>query len=178
MARFDVTQITVNATGPQPFTADAHLTSRGNRKPAEMIAVTVGNMLIQVHDLPAARSFATACRSALGFVPAAFPAHADGPDAVGTRRCPGVLLQVEGAPAICRIHGFGAAFGTPHVRVHIDRLIVRFFDLDALQSWADGWGEVEQLAQRIWAAPDAIERAEARERLRIAKTRRTTAASG
>jgi hypothetical protein len=85
-----------------------------------------------------------------------------------------VWPKVEGRPSVHRINGFGAAYGHPHVRIHLDRLIVRFFDLDGLLSWVAGWDDVERLALRLWPEPDAFERAEARERLRIARTGATT----
>jgi hypothetical protein len=174
MATFDITRISISLTGPQTFTADAHVTTRPDRTPADMIAVTVGSLLIQVHDVPAARAFATACRSATGYLPATFPRTAKAVSDTDREHTPGVVLRIEGAPSIHRIHGFGAAYGAPHVQIHLDRLVVRFFDLDALLSWVAGWEDVEKLAKRLWPEPDAFDRAEARERLRIARTGRTT----
>jgi hypothetical protein len=174
MSSFDVSRISINVTGAQTFTNDAHVTTRADRTPAELISVTVGSLLVQVHDLPAARAFATACRSASGYLPATFPHRAPNPVADAEGRTPGVVLRVEGSPSVNRINGFGAAYGAPHVRIHLGRLVVRFFDLDALLSWSAGWDDVERLAQRLWPEPDAFERAEARERLRIARTGRST----
>jgi hypothetical protein len=167
---FDVSQIALNISGAQVFTTDAHTIRRDDQADAQMIVVTVGSLLLQVHDLTAARALATACRTAAGFVPSAFPHRlAERPDR-DLRRTPGILLSMEGAPSVHRVHGFGAAYGVPHVRIHLDRLLVRFFDLEALLSWVAGWEDVEQGALRVWPEPDAFEDSLARERLHIAKT--------
>jgi len=167
---FDVSQIALNLSGPQTFTTDAHTIRRNHRAAAEMIVVTVGSMLIQVHDLAAARAFATACRTAAGFVPSEFPQRLAETSNEDLRGTPGVLLSVEGAPSVHRVHGLGAAYGVPHVRIHLDRLLVRFFDLEALLSWVTGWEDVERRALGVWPDPDAFDDSLARERVYIAKT--------
>ncbi|MGQ0842790.1 MAG: hypothetical protein ACT4QF_01525 [Sporichthyaceae bacterium] len=159
MATFDVTQISINVTGTQTFTTDAHVSNRGDQGHPEMIVVTVGTCLVHVYDLAAARAFATACRTAAGYLPADFPATSPHPSAPETEAVPGVLLRVAGTPAVNRIHGFGASFGRPHVRIHLGRLVVRFLDEEALASWTAGWQDVERLALRLWPTRDAYDRA-------------------
>jgi hypothetical protein len=167
---FDVSQIALNTSGAQVFTTDAHTIRRDDRPDAQMLVVTVGSLLLQVHDLTAAKAFATACRTAARFVPSTFPDRLAETSNEDLRRTPGILLSVEGAPSVHRVHGFGAAYGVPHVRIHLDRLLVRFFDLEALLSWVAGWEDVERRALRVWPEPDAFDDSLARERLHIAKT--------
>lgn len=170
MVRFDVSTVQVGTAGSSEFVVDAHITTR-TRKISDLITVAVGNALVYAYDLAAVRGFATACRTALGFMPAEMPAELPPTTAgpVRDRNGASVVLRVEGAPGKAKINGLGAAYGPPRVRIELDRLVIDYYDQAALRAWADGWADVEKLALRLWPDPDVFDQAEARERKRIAR---------
>jgi hypothetical protein len=176
MGSFRVGQITINLAGEQTFTTLHHPVTRDG-KATEVLVVGAGKLLVYVYDLPAARAFATAARCATNYVPTGFAARAV---AAGTLDdedplAPAILLRFASSPRVNRVQGFGAGHGTPRVRIQTDHLTVHLFDRASLDSWANGWAEVEQTAKRLWPDPALVDHAEARERLRIARTGRVTA---
>jgi hypothetical protein len=142
-----------------------------------VLVVGAGKLLVYLYDLPAARGFAAAARAAVNCVPAGLAARAvaAGPDEEDEMLAPAILLRFAGVPRVNRVQGFSSAHGTPRIRIQTEQLTVHFYDRAALDSWTDGWAQVEQTAKRLWPDPALVNHAEARERLRIARTGRATA---
>src|SRR5882757_9396153 len=159
MGSFRVGQILINLAGEQTFTTHHHPVTRDG-KATEVLVVGAGKLLVYVYDLPAARGFATAARCATNYVPTGFATRAV---AAGTHDededllAPAILLRFAGSPRVNRVQGFGAGYGTPRVRIQTDHLTVHLFDRASLDSWAQGWADVERLAVQLWPVPDAYD---------------------
>jgi hypothetical protein len=177
MGSFRVGQIIVDLAGEQEFTVHQHPVTRDG-KANEMLVVEAGKLLVYLYDLPAARGFAAAARAAANCIPAGLAARAV---AAGTTDeedplAPGILLRFAGAPRTNRVQGFGAGHGTRRVRIQTEHLMVHLVDRVSLESWLAGWTQVERVAKQLWPAREYIDHAEARERNRIARTGRLSAA--
>jgi len=161
MGRFEVVRVQVDIAGPQAFTLDAHVTTRTGQ-PSEVIAVNLGQLVVYVYDLIAARAFAAAWRTAQGFAPPRLPEHVErAAIGAGETSQVGMLLRVEGTPDRQKINGIAAGAslnGLPHVRVELGCLSVHAYDLDALRTTGEAWTAVERTAERFWPDPRRVRR--------------------
>ena len=181
--RLEVTNITADIAGPQPFTLDAHLSTSG-RRPAEVVTVALGSLLFYCYDAISVRAFARAWTDVAAHAAAsrALPGLAE--LAIGPgwdHHHASVILRVTGGPAHKSTNVIPSAAsptGVPHAVVTLDRLTVHAYDLAAIRDWADGWATAEATAHRIWPDPDVFDEAENRERTRIARTGKPSKAGG
>jgi hypothetical protein len=172
--RFEITEITAAIAGVQPFTLDAHVTTRGN-KVNDVVSVTLGGLVIYCHDAASVRAFADTWASVLQAATPVLPEVANYLGGPGLdRNHIGMILRVHGAPTrkptINVIPTGASPTGIPHARVGMGRLTVAAFDLTAIRSWTDGWATAEHTADRFWPTPDTFDAAEDTGRARIART--------
>ena len=184
--RLEVTNITTDIAGEQPFTLDAHLSTSSDRRhrPADVVTLALGGLLFYCYDRASIRAFATVWTDVCELATAsrALPELAD--FAVGPgwdRHHASVILRVLGSPARTSsnvIPSGASPTGIPHAAVTLDRFTVHAYDLLSMRSWADGWASADATADRIWPTPDAFDEAENRERRRIARTGKPSKAGG
>ncbi|MGQ0631974.1 MAG: hypothetical protein ACT4P1_13125 [Sporichthyaceae bacterium] len=177
MSRFEISRVQVDIAGPQAYTLDAHISTRTGT-PSEVVSVMLGQMVIYVYDLAAARAFAAVWRTALGYAPVGLPDQLDDSRVTGATSEAGALLHIAGVPDRRRIHGIAVGAsptGRPHVRVELGRLIVHAHDLVAVTSAAAAWDSVERTAARVWPEVDAFEQVQVTRQRRLAKTGRVQA---
>jgi hypothetical protein len=183
--RFEITGITAEIAGEQPFTLDAHITTRPDRLVQDVVTVQLGGLLVYCYDAASVHAFARTWAEVLEHATRhpALPEVAE--FAIGPgwdRHHAGIILRVAGTPRTKPtsnvIAEAASPTGVPHARVAIDRLTVHAYDLVSIQAWADGWATAENAADRIWPTPDLFDEAENRERRRIARTGRPTRAGG
>jgi hypothetical protein len=119
------------------------------------------------------RAFARAWAAATYAVQARLPEAFDRaePDPAG-RSSAAVVLRVSGAPMVQRNNGIPAGASPnrlAHVRVGLDRLVVRAYDRRAVADLAAGWAEADATAARLWPEADAFDLAEQAARDQIAR---------
>ncbi|MGQ0632498.1 MAG: hypothetical protein ACT4P1_15875 [Sporichthyaceae bacterium] len=174
-SRFEITQITAQIAGHQPYTLHGHIHTRAGI-PAEVLTVSLGAIAIYCHDLASVSAFAAAWRVAAGFAGPVLPARARWDNAAPGQdlNSAGVILRVSGAPTTRhQVNGIPAAAspnGAAHVRVAVGSLVVHAYDLAAVTSWNTAWTHAEHTALRLWPTRDAFTTAEDTARERIART--------
>lgn len=167
--RFEVRQILISASGEQRTVVDGQVTTRA-RSPYQTVSVMIGDLLIYCRDLVSVRAMATAWQVANGYAPQILPASLR-----PVRRNlngAGIVLRIQGNPTTHNILGIPASghpLGIPAVRVTVGPLTVDTHDLAAVTCWHRTWTEALEIATRLWPAPDAFDKAEARERELIAR---------
>jgi hypothetical protein len=174
--RFEVSGITAEIAGEQPFALDAHLTTRG-RALSDVVTVSLGGLIVYCYDAASVYAFADAWNGVLEVATDARVLPERARFSVGPgwdRHHAGIILRVSGTPAVQATNVIPSAAsptGVPHAKVTLDRLTVHAYDLTSIRGWSDGWGTAAHTAERIWPDPDTFEEAENRERGRIAPHR-------
>ena len=171
-SRFDVVQMLLAVSGPQPVTLDGHLTTvRGLS--SQVLTVSVGSLLAYCHDPASVAAYAAAWQVAAEYAPRLLPAAGLFAPTEDRNRA-ALVLRLEGAPVRQQVNGIPAQAtptGLAHVRVALDRLVVHAYDVQAVRAWAEGWAQAKADADRLWPQPDAFDLAEQADQRRAARRR-------